>query len=67
MMVRYINDKEYDESYPQGRIYNRFREQLHKVPKGEYFVMGDNRAVVASPADYKEVGWIKAMQYDGQV
>ena len=53
----YINDKEYNESYLKDG-YTTGSVNNFKVPKGEYFVMGDNR-VVSIDSRYSEVGCIK--------
>lgn len=53
----YINDKEYAESYLKDG-YTTGSVNNFKVPKGEYFVMGDNR-VVSIDSRYSEVGCVK--------
>lgn len=53
----YINDKEYYESYLKDG-YTTGSVNNFKVPKGEYFVMGDNR-VVSIDSRYSEVGCVK--------
>jgi signal peptidase I len=61
----YINGKEYDEDYLKDGITTGEIDSL-KIPKGKYFMMGDNR-VVSVDSRYSEVGLIDESDIQGKV
>jgi signal peptidase I len=60
----YINGKEYEEDYLKDGYTTV--DGTWKVPKGKYFVMGDNR-VVSVDSRYQSVGYVSKSQIQGKV